>query len=188
MIAGLSFFAIIGMDTGGALDMLLYPDIYLDSIDKLDIKKLKEMGFEALIFDIDNTIIGWNIMVPDERSRRIINEAVSVGMKVCFISNGTKKRVVEFASALGVPYVCNAGKPLKIPYRKALKLLKVNPRKVVAIGDQVFTDIIGANRLGFFTILVHPISTKENEWTRFVRRFERFVLNKYSRNIKKNDL
>ncbi len=167
--------------------MLLYPDMYLDSIDNLNIKVLREMGFEALILDIDNTIIEWNIRVPDDRSRRIIKEAMAVGMKVCLISNGTRNRVSEFAAALDVSCVYNAGKPRKSPYRRALKLLGVSPDKVVAIGDQVFTDILGGNRLGFYTILVRPISTKETKWTCFIRRFERIVLNKYNKNVKKSD-
>lgn len=163
--------------------MMLYPDMYLDSIDKLNIKELKAMGFKALIMDIDNTIIEWNIRVPDERSRKIINEAISEGMKVCLISNGTRDRVTEFAAALGVPYVYNAGKPRKSPYKRALKLLDVSPDEVVAVGDQVFTDVLGGNRLGLYTILVHPISSKETKWTRFVRRFERLVLDRYNKNL-----
>lgn len=164
--------------------MMLYPDMYLDSIDKLNITELKGMGFKALIMDIDNTIIEWNIRVPDERSRKIISEALSEGMKVCLISNGTRDRVTEFAAALGVPYVYNAGKPRKSPYKKALKILDAVPEEVAAIGDQVFTDVLGGNRLGMYTILVSPLSTKETRWTGFMRRFEKLVLDRYKKNYK----
>jgi HAD superfamily (subfamily IIIA) phosphatase, TIGR01668 len=161
--------------------MILFPDAYIDSIDELDIWQLKDRGIRALIIDIDNTIIEWNVTVPDERARRIINEAKAVGLKVCLLSNGTRKRVIEFANALNVPYVYNAGKPRKSPYRKALRLLGVKPEEVAAIGDQIFTDVLGGNRLGMYTILVKPISTKEAKWTRFMRKFEGIVLDRYNR-------
>ncbi|MDI6601934.1 MAG: YqeG family HAD IIIA-type phosphatase [Thermoanaerobacteraceae bacterium] len=166
--------------------MILFPDMYLNSIDDLNIKELKQRGFKAIIIDIDNTIIEWNVRVPDERTRRIINEALSEGMRVCLLSNGTKDRVTEFAKALNVPYVYNAGKPRKSPYKKALKLLDVKPEEVAAIGDQIFTDVLGGNRLGLYTILVRPISTNETGWTRFMRRFEKLVLDRYNKNALRN--
>ncbi|NLM43583.1 MAG: YqeG family HAD IIIA-type phosphatase [Clostridiales bacterium] len=157
---------------------LLIPDSYYESVFFIDRNKLKEIGIKGIIIDIDNTLIPWEEKEADTKVFSFINGLIEDGFKICIISNNTKKRVDKFNEVFGLPAIHKAGKPKKSPYIKAMELIKTNRRNTAVIGDQIFTDILGGNRLGLFTILVKPISTKEFIWTRIVRKLERILLKK----------
>ena len=67
-------------------------------------------------------------------------------------------------------------KPRRRAFRKALEELKLSVSDVAVLGDQIFTDVLGGNRMGLYTILVTPISDKEFIWTKLMRQFERLIL------------
>lgn len=165
------------------MEKLLKPDLYYESIFFIDNNKLKEKGIEGIIIDLDNTLVAWDVKEADTKVINFINGLKHEGFKICIISNNTKKRVDKFNEILKLPAVHKAGKPKISPYLKAMKLLNTNQHNTAVIGDQLFTDVLGGNRLGLFTILVTPISQREFIWTRMVRRLERIVLKKV---IKKN--
>ena len=75
-------------------------------------------------------------------------------------------------------------KPLKSGFKKTVKLLEEKPENIASVGDQIFTDVIGANRMKMFSILVEPISKKDILATRIKRPIENFIIKKYLKSIK----
>jgi uncharacterized protein len=163
----------------------LIPRIHINSPYELDIEVLKSNSIEGIIIDIDNTLVPWSEKYANEKVIELVNMLVGKGFKLCILSNGTKTRVSVFNQDLKLPAVHNAAKPSKAAFRRALKFLGTAPQNTAVIGDQIFTDILGGNRLGLFTILVVPLSSKEFLWTRFVRQIEKLILKKYKHLINK---
>ncbi len=157
---------------------ILKPDLCLRTIYDLDTIKLKARGIKAIIVDIDNTLVSWETKEPDDKVNELMFRLTSEGFKICMLSNSTRKRVEEFNKCLNLPAIHKAIKPSKIAFRKAIALMGSSPEDTAVIGDQLFTDIFGGNRLGLFTVLVSPISSREFVWTRLVRKVERLVLKK----------
>lgn len=155
---------------------LFIPDLHLKSVYLISTQVLKENNIHGIIIDIDNTLVAWEVAHADNRTIEFIEQLLNQGFRICILSNNTKKRVEKFNKKLNLPAIYKAGKPKKSSYRKAMKLLETEARNTAVIGDQVFTDILGGNRLGLFTILITPISTKEFIGTRLVRKLERLVI------------
>ena len=77
--------------------------------------------------------------------------------------------------------VCNAHKPMTENYLKAAFLMDVPKEKVLFVGDQIFTDILGARRAGIYSILVQPIHPKEEIQIVLKRKLEKIVLSFYKK-------
>jgi HAD superfamily phosphatase (TIGR01668 family) len=160
----------------------LKPDIYLNTVYELDTAALKQKGIRAIIVDIDNTLVAWDARLPDEKVNELVARLLAEGFKMCILSNNTRKRVEEFNKGLKLPAIYKALKPGKAAFRRAMKLMEAEVTETAVIGDQLFTDVLGGNRIGLFTVLVAPISRKEFLWTRLVRMVEAIVLRNYSIN------
>lgn len=163
----------------------LFPDLYVETVLDLPLDKLYEIGIRAFILDLDNTVTEWNSM--EVRSEIVIwlNQIKEGGFQACIASNNGKERVVAVAEKLGIPFVSKAGKPRRKAFVRALDVMQAEPAETAVVGDQVFTDILGGNRMNLFTILVVPINSHEFFGTQIVRRFERFVLWRIRRAITK---
>lgn len=144
---------------------------------------LKEQGIRAVICDLDNTLDCHETPTPSEKALAFLKKLHSLGFEVCIISNGKQSRVDRYVQGLGIPYIAKAGKPAKKSYRKALKTIKCKPDATAFVGDQIFTDTWGANRLGITTILVEPIKSIENPFF-YPKRFLEKML---KANLKKSD-
>lgn len=155
----------------------LRPQEYHNSIFEIDLEKLRRMGKRAIILDLDNTLVRWNDPAPTPALLEWLAAVRGHGLKPCIVSNNSGPRVSEFASRAGVPFVCNAAKPRRKGFARAMQQLGVEPHETVVVGDQLFTDILGGNRAGAYTILVVPIDRREFIGTRLVRMIERRVLN-----------
>lgn len=155
---------------------LLRPDLYVGSLFIISLDELWQRGLRALIVDLDNTITEWNLARLRPEVRRWFADARERGFKVCLVSNNSETRVNSFASALDIPWISNAGKPRRRAFRQAMAKMGVGRRQTAVVGDQVFTDVLGGNRLGLYTILVVPMTDKEFIGTRLARRLERWVL------------
>ncbi len=155
---------------------LLYPDLYLESIYELDFDKLAQRGIRGLIADLDNTLVAWKNQDIPEKLVIWIKKAERNNIRVCIVSNNNNKRVQGFADRIKLPAISNANKPGKKGFNIALKALDLPPEEVAVIGDQIFTDVLGANRLGMFSILVIPIDRREFFGTKLLRLLERLIL------------
>jgi hypothetical protein len=151
----------------------------------INVDSLYKAGIRGILFDLDNTIIPRNSDVFSAEVGSWLKEIRSRNFKVCIISNNNAKRVSKLAGELDLPAICYAIKPRRKPFRQALKLLGTCPEQTAVVGDQVFTDILGGNRLGMFTILVAPMNEKEFWATRLInRQLEKYVLNLFKKQSK----
>lgn len=126
------------------------------SVFEIDYRKLYKKGIRGIIFDIDNTLVhhGDDSTPEIERLFRDIHDA---GLKTLLLTNNDEERVERFIKNIDTLYICDAEKPEPEGYRKALKKLKLKKSQAVCVGDQIFTDILGANKAGIPSILVKYI-------------------------------
>ena len=161
-----------------------YPDERRNSVYEIDFDSLYRKGIRGLIFDIDNTLTTHGTKA-DGSNVAFFKNLRDIGFKTCLISNNKEKRVLPFAKAVNSEYIYKANKPSKRGYIKAMELLEVKDTQTVFIGDQIFTDILGANSAGVYSILVDPISPKEEIQIVLKRYLERIVLFFYKRALEK---
>jgi len=155
---------------------LLQPDLYVDSLQDIPLERLYRQGIRGFVLDLDNTITEWD---NDKGTPEVIGwfkKAGDAGFKLCIASNNNKDRVTQVAQTLGVPCLSKAGKPRRRAFRQALSILGLDTKELAVVGDQIFTDVLGGNRAGLYTILVVPLSRVEFFGTRVMRRIERLVL------------
>jgi len=153
----------------------------------IDLDMLRLYKIDTLLIDMDNTLVPWHTFAVDEATSSWLNRAKQLGFKICILSNNKKWRILKITAILGIKGVWGACKPLLGGYIRALKTLGSDKHKSVFVGDQIFTDIFGANILGIKTILVNPVSQREYRWTHFMRRIERLIAGRSTeRKIKEN--
>lgn len=133
---------------------------------------LREMGVTAIILDIDNTCTTHDNPVPIEGLMEWLDDMRANGIKMMIVSNNHAPRVAPFAKLLGLPYVCEGAKPLPKGYREAVRKMGVKKQHVVTIGDQIFTDILGAGIFGIKSILVKPIELEKTKLFKLKRTLE----------------
>ncbi len=155
---------------------LLRPASQVDSIYAVDPGALGARGIRGVILDLDNTIVPWGHWHAAPELPVWIAAARDAGLRLCIVSNNAGPRVRHLAGVLGLPVVAGALKPRRAALRRALRLLGTTPLTTALIGDQLFTDILGGNRLGLHTILVRPQSGRDFPLTRLVRLAERLLL------------
>ena len=131
----------------------LLPDYEAENVYSLPFEKLWEMGIRYLFFDIDYTLVPYNAPA-DEKALRLFAKLRDMGFAFCFVSNNGRERVDLFNEKIGAESVVKAKKPLTSGMRKALGLVHARPEETVMIGDQLFTDILGANMAKIQTVLV----------------------------------
>lgn len=158
-----------------------YPCEYVKSVFDIEFKKLYDSGIKAVIFDIDNTLVFQDEDATEE-TERLFSALHKLGLKTMILSNNNEERVRRFLKRIDSPYICKAYKPLKKGYLRALEMLAVKKEEAVFVGDQLFTDILGANRCGIRSVLVRHIE-KSGSKPQLRRRFEKVILRSY---FKKN--
>ena len=151
------------------------PKLYLDSVYDITIKLLKANGIKGLILDVDNTLVAQYIKLPDMNLIEWINKLRDNQIKLCIVSNGSANRVQKFNESLGLDVIFKARKPSHRGFLEALSVMKLKRGEVAVVGDQLFTDVWGGNRLNMFTILVKPIDKREEFFVRLKRYLEKLV-------------
>lgn len=136
---------------------LFKPSIMKKRITDITAEMLKEMGVSALLLDVDNTLVSYVKHEPIAGAVEWTKEMKAKGFEIIIVSNNYKKRVAPFAAKFNLPYITFAMKPFPFGYIKASKRLKTKCKQCAIIGDQIFTDIIGANMCGMKSILLEPI-------------------------------
>lgn len=157
----------------------LLPHLHVNSIYEIDLEQLHKTGVRGIITDLDNTLVGAKEPLATPELIVWLKHVEAMGFNVVIVSNNKEARVSDFANPLSLPYVFRAKKPGNASFKKALKVLNLDAHETVVIGDQMLTDVLGGNRMGLYTILVMPISLKdEGFFTRINRRIEKKVLAK----------
>ena len=172
----------INMPDGGEILMFrrFYPKEYLDSTYLIDFEKKYEQGYRGIIFDIDNTLVPHGLPA-DERAIALFRRLKGIGYKTTMLSHNKEPRVKMFCDAVGEPYIYKAGKPNPENYRVAMQRMGTNEKNTLFVGDQIFTDVWGANKAGIYAILVKPIHPKEEIQIVLKRYLEKIVLGCYLR-------
>lgn len=159
--------------------MILYPKLYLKDVTAISMDILEKNNIKGLILDVDNTLIDINRNM-DPKVLDWVNELKSNGIKFCIVSNTNKvDKVKSVAENLDMPYFYFSKKPFKKGFMNAKKQMKLNEENIAAVGDQIMTDVIGANRCKMFSILVEPISQKDIFITKIKRPIEKLIINRY---------
>jgi len=154
---------------------IFVPDIYQKSIYDINYKKLKKNGIKCLIFDLDNTMASIKTKSPNKKLKDLIEDLKALDFKILIVSNAPKKRVEPFKDILCLDSSYLSFKPMKRKYVKILKMYKFKPSQIACVGDQLLTDIIGANRMEMTSILVNPIGTLDFAPTKINRFLEIFI-------------
>lgn len=160
-----------------------YPYEYAQSVFQIDYQKLYDRGFRGIIFDIDNTLVHHgdsSTSEIDDLFRRI----QGIGLKTILLSNNDRERTERFIKNIDTPYICDADKPEPGNYLKAVKLLGIKKEEAVVVGDQIFTDILGANRSKLASILVRFIRLDNEKWIGKRRYLEYAILECWKHNRK----
>lgn len=153
------------------------PTLQANSLDLISVEKLVKDGIQGLIIDLDNTMTPWNDVKVGPKVEAWFVKVKQAGIRACVVSNNSKRqRVAIVADRLGIPFVFRATKPRRRAFRAGLALLETGQMDTAVIGDQLFTDILGGNRLGLYTILVTPINDREFIGTRFMRQMEKVLI------------
>jgi HAD superfamily phosphatase (TIGR01668 family) len=155
---------------------LLAPRHRVRSVAALTPPRLRAWGIEALMLDLDNTLVPWGeAAVPPEVTAWLATLR-RAGIPACLVSNNLSGRVRRAATLLDLPVAVGRFKPSAAKLRRALTIMGTAPARTAMVGDQVFTDVLAGNRLGVPTILVAPLSPREPLRVRLVRRLECRVL------------
>ncbi|SOC20704.1 hypothetical protein SAMN05880501_11212 [Ureibacillus xyleni] len=155
----------------------LLPDEYVNTVFEITPEKLSKLGIRGIITDLDNTLIEWDRPHATEEIAAWMEMLREAGIRVIIASNNNEERVRRFAEPLGIPFIYRARKPLGNAYYAALKEIRLKTNEVAMVGDQLLTDIMGANRLSLYTFLVRPVAESDGFVTLFNRFVERRVFN-----------
>lgn len=150
---------------------IFLPNEFASSVFDITPEHLKSLGIKGVITDLDNTLVEWNRKDSTEELTEWINTLRNEGIQIIIASNNNQERVKRFAEPLGIPYIYRAKKPLGKGFREALMQLRLKRNEVAMIGDQMLTDMLGANRQKLYTILVRPVAQSDG----FVTKANRFL-------------
>jgi len=152
------------------------PDAFADRLSLVSLDELAGKGMKGIIVDLDNTLVGYGQEHLAPQDAAWIASALARGFKIALVSNNFTGRVQRIGAELGVPTVPSALKPLPSAFGRALRLLGTRKSETVVVGDQLFTDVLGAKLLGLHAILTHPLVANDWYGTRVLRFLERVVL------------
>lgn len=158
----------------------LLPDYTAANVDRLDKEFYEKNNIKAVVFDIDNTLVAHTEPKPPKNVTDYFCFLKSIGVKYAVVSNNKIDRVRSFCGDLGIPWYGKALKPRKKYIKKVFDEMGISPKYGCLVGDQLFTDIYGGNRMKLKTVLVTAVGEDETSFVSFKRRFEKRILMKYS--------
>lgn len=156
----------------------LLPDVTVKNVHCLDREFYNKNKIKGVIFDIDNTLVAHTEPIPPDDVLGYFELLNEWGVKYAIVSNNSHERVHSFCKDLGVPYYGKALKPGKKYLKKTLGQLGIKKEECALVGDQLFTDIFGGNRMNFVTVLVTAVGEDETGFVSFKRKFERKIKDK----------
>ena len=157
---------------------LLKPNSYQESIYTINYQKLTKEGIKCLLFDLDNTCIPLLENKVNKKLIELFNKLKIMKLKIIIFSNATYNRLNLFKDKLPVDIEALCFKPSKIKFKKIMKKYNYKSSQIAIIGDQLFTDILGGNRVGIKTILINPLSKEDKTFTKILRKLEKKIMKK----------
>lgn len=158
--------------------MLFKPTYVFNNVTEITVDFLNKHNIKGLLLDLDNTLTTHNNPVPPQSSLDWLDRMKESGIKMMIVSNNSSERVQPFAKALGLHFVPNGKKPLTFGYTQAIKEMGINKKNIAAVGDQIFTDILGSKLKGIRSLFVFPIEPETSLPFRFKRACEKPFLPK----------
>ena len=156
---------------------LFYPTLYRRRITDVTAEDLRRQGARAILLDVDNTLTTHDAPDVETAVRQWLFRMQDEGFQLIIVSNNSPQRVEPFARMVELPFAAHARKPLPVGYRMAAAALEVPLRECIAIGDQIFTDVLGANLAGIPSVLLEPIQPEvEQKFIMFKRKIERLLM------------
>jgi HAD superfamily phosphatase (TIGR01668 family) len=162
---------------------MLYPYDYVEDIYSISYEKLYKKGYRALIFDIDNTLVHHGDS-SNPKIDKFFKDIQKIGFKTLLLSDNSKERIEEFIKNIDTLYINSAHKPNKEGFLKVINLLNIEKEKIIVIGDQVFNDILGANKCGIPNILVQYLRYDNEKKIGKKRTLEKIILKFYLKSNK----
>ncbi len=160
---------------------LFTPTSYMPRISQIDFAGLRADGVRGVIVDLDNTLVGYRALEPHATDADWVSRAADHGIQIIMVTNNSTPWAASVARKLDIPIVAKARKPLGRGFRRALELLELPGESVVVIGDQLFTDVLGARLCGLRVILVDPLVRRDPWITLPLRLIERWLLRDFPR-------
>ncbi len=154
------------------------PKMYYQNIFTINYDLLKKQNIKYLIFDLDNTIADCRTITPSKEVITLFNKLQKQGFQIYILSNALKRRVKQFGSALKVPYYYLSLKPLTITFKRLIKNNNLDITKIAMIGDELYTDIKGSNKLKILSILVDPLTKHDYIFSKISRLREKHLIKK----------
>jgi HAD superfamily phosphatase (TIGR01668 family) len=159
--------------------MVLYPQLYVNNITEITMEIIEKNNIKGILLDVDNTLIDFDKKILNG-AKQWIELLKSHKIQACILSNTNKiEKVKKVAEELSIPYISFAQKPLKKGFKKAKKLLGLSENNIAVVGDQIFTDVFGANCMEMFSILTKPVDKRDIFVTRIKRPLENFIIKMY---------
>lgn len=155
---------------------MLKPDLHVASVTDVTLDWLRSRHVRGVLVDADDTLVTRADGPVDPAFVTWLRALRDAGLKVAVLSNGNRQRVVALGAELGIPAFALSGKPLSIAFRRGVKALGTTPATTAMVGDQLFTDVLGAKWAGLVSVLVTPLTPGRHAHTRAARRLERWVL------------
>ncbi len=157
------------------MSVLSYSAVFRRITD-IDTAFLQKENIDTLLLDVDNTLSTHHGTILVDGLDDWLETVGNSGIKLIIVSNSKRWRIKPFAEKIGLPFVSLAAKPLPFGYSKAVKALNADKRRTAIIGDQLFTDVLGAGLYGIKSLLVRPVKL-EDGWSFKIRRyFEKKIL------------
>ena len=141
----------------------LLPSVITDAVTDILPQWLKSKGIRLLMLDFDNTIVPYTTNIPTEQVDAWLKEMVASDILVCVVSNSKRDRVRNFCAEYGIECITHAKKPFSKGIRQCLQTYGIAPAQAALVGDQIYTDTLGANGCGVMSILVKAIDN-HNFW------------------------
>lgn len=143
----------------------LIPQMLCPALTDLTVERLHRAGVAFLMLDFDNTIVPYTNDVPTPEMEAWLQAMQASDIGLCVVSNSHKTRVVKFCQARGIPCITHSKKPFSKGIFQCRDKFSLDLSHAALVGDQIYTDVLGANCAGAVSILVRPIHL-HNIWLR----------------------
>lgn len=152
---------------------LLKPTYTMPKVTDSDLTSIWKGGKRGLLVDADNTLLPFGTLDLKDDFKDWLDSAMAMGFRIVVFTNNFGDRAAKIQKTIGLPIVYGWVKPFPWGMARALRAIGLPRREVLLFGDQLFTDILGANLCGIDSVLVEPLAAKDSVWTGLMRKLER---------------